>query len=196
LIQRRCIPKHGKEVQYHVVRVWVRKTGDIELTRFGLDDPKRQHNSCLGLPTDHLRHPHWKAVNHHMGVEWLQNISREQAMIDGRVFVFLELGQLILSYVHHSCSGLAGAKFGFVGVVVGSEVVKRVVFRGRVWPKLVIAHVRTDDVTPRSMLASKPGKCSVSQLLEKRYRGTSNSISLPASMVWVVGLLNNLLPMG
>jgi hypothetical protein len=40
-------------------------------------------------------------VDHHIVVEGLENISREQAMVDARVLVLLELGELILSDIHH-----------------------------------------------------------------------------------------------
>jgi hypothetical protein len=62
----------------------------------------------------YLRHPHRKAVNHHMGVEWFQNISRKQAVVDGRVLVLFELWQLILPYVNHGCRSLAGASQQFL----------------------------------------------------------------------------------
>jgi hypothetical protein len=62
-------------------------------------------SACL----QNLRHPHWKAVDYHIVVEGLENILREQAVIDARVLVLLELGQLILSDVHHDEKSLVGA---------------------------------------------------------------------------------------
>jgi hypothetical protein len=74
--------------------------GRLELTRFGLQAFERQRKLTMRLFTN-LRHPHRKAVDHHVGVERFEDILREQAMVDARVFVFLELRQLVLSYVNH-----------------------------------------------------------------------------------------------
>jgi hypothetical protein len=38
-----------------------------------------------------------------MCIEWLEDILREQAVIDTRVFVLFELGQLVLTDVNHGC---------------------------------------------------------------------------------------------
>ena len=35
------------------------------------------------------RHPHGKAFYYKMGVEWLENILREEAVVDARIFVLL-----------------------------------------------------------------------------------------------------------
>jgi hypothetical protein len=48
-----------------------------------------------------LRHPHWKTVYHHMGVEGFEDIAGKQAMINARVFVLLEFRQLVLANVDH-----------------------------------------------------------------------------------------------
>lgn len=38
-----------------------------------------------------------------MCVKWLEDILREQAVINTRIFVLFELGQLILTDVNHGC---------------------------------------------------------------------------------------------
>ena len=38
-----------------------------------------------------------------IGIEWLQNVSRDQAVIDSRVFVLLQLRELFLADIH--CEG-------------------------------------------------------------------------------------------
>jgi hypothetical protein len=48
-----------------------------------------------------LRHPHGEAVYHDVRVERLQDIARNQTVIDARVLVLLELRELVLPYVHH-----------------------------------------------------------------------------------------------
>jgi hypothetical protein len=53
-------------------------------------------------------------VDHHIVVEGFENILREQAMVDARVLVLLELGQLILSNIHHGEKGLFGADLAVV----------------------------------------------------------------------------------
>jgi hypothetical protein len=77
-----------------------RMYGRLALTRFGLQAIERQRKLTMRVFLN-LRHPHRKAVDHHVGVERFENILREQAMVDARVFVFLELRQLVLSYVNH-----------------------------------------------------------------------------------------------
>ena len=82
-----------------------------------------------------LRHPHWKAVNHYVGVEWFQDISREQAMIDAGIFVFLKLRQLILPNVYHRwriCVEIVETFDGPVAVVVVDEAERT--FVRRTWP--------------------------------------------------------------
>ena len=40
-------------------------------------------------------------MNHHMGIERFENIARKQAMVDARVFVLVEFGEFVLTYVDH-----------------------------------------------------------------------------------------------
>jgi hypothetical protein len=49
----------------------------------------------------HLRHPHRKAVNHKVVVEWLHDISRDETVVNARVLVLVQLRELVLPYVHH-----------------------------------------------------------------------------------------------
>jgi hypothetical protein len=78
----------------------LRMYGRLELTRLGLQAIERQRKLTVRV-FPNLRHPHRKAVDHHVGVERFEDILREQAMVDARIFVFLELRQLVLSYVNH-----------------------------------------------------------------------------------------------
>lgn len=48
-----------------------------------------------------LRHPHREAFDNHMSVEGLQHILRKKTVINARVLVLPELGQLVLSNVYH-----------------------------------------------------------------------------------------------
>jgi hypothetical protein len=50
---------------------------------------------------EYLRHPHGKTFDHNVGVERLENILGEQAVIHTRVLVLLELWQLVLTDIHH-----------------------------------------------------------------------------------------------
>jgi hypothetical protein len=82
-----------------------------------------------------LRHPHGKTFDDYVGVEWLEDILREQAMINARVLVLSELRQLVLSYVHHdvrfswnqqllaSRCGVLAAKMIWAALVVAMWVV-------------------------------------------------------------------------
>jgi hypothetical protein len=74
-----------------------------------------------------LRHPHWKAVDHDIVVEGFENIAREQAMVDARVLVLIELRELILSDIHHDEVGLSRAG----SVVVGRVSVLWVIIKSR-----------------------------------------------------------------
>lgn len=47
-------------------------------------------------------------MNDHMGVERLQNVARDKAVIDAGILVFLELWELILANVHHGCDVYRG----------------------------------------------------------------------------------------
>lgn len=49
----------------------------------------------------YIRHGHWEQVNDEFGVERLEDISRQQRVVNTTVFVFFELRQLILPNVHH-----------------------------------------------------------------------------------------------
>jgi hypothetical protein len=48
-----------------------------------------------------LRHGHREALDDHMGVEGLEDISRDETVVDAGVLVLLQLGQLALPDVHH-----------------------------------------------------------------------------------------------
>ena len=58
------------------------------------------HRFCSHGSLD-LRHPHGEALDHHMGVEGLQHISRHQTVVYALIFVLLQLRELVLSYIHH-----------------------------------------------------------------------------------------------
>lgn len=52
-----------------------------------------------------LRHPHGKALDGEIGIEWFQHVFGNIAVVDGGVFVLLELWQLFLANVdHYACS--------------------------------------------------------------------------------------------
>lgn len=52
-----------------------------------------------------LRHPHGKALDGEIGIEWLQHVFGNIAVVDGGVLVLLELWQLLLADVdHYVCS--------------------------------------------------------------------------------------------
>jgi hypothetical protein len=78
----------------------------------------------------HLRHPHWKAVDHYMSVERLEDISREETVVHTGVLVLLELGQLVLPDVHHSYRCCDGAGRSFVGLGVDMESAGAQLFEG------------------------------------------------------------------
>jgi hypothetical protein len=73
------------------------------LTRFGLQNTYqiqlfiwfKLYNS------DYSRHGHWETIDDEVGVEWLQDIARQQAVVDARVLVLLELGKPVLTNVNH-----------------------------------------------------------------------------------------------
>ena len=54
----------------------------------------------------YLRHRHWEALNDHIVVEGLEDISRYQGMVNPGVFVGVETLQVFLAYVNHfgSCT--------------------------------------------------------------------------------------------
>ena len=49
----------------------------------------------------HLRHPYWKTFNDYIGVKGLENISRQQRVVDPSIFVGMQARQLLLPYVDH-----------------------------------------------------------------------------------------------
>jgi hypothetical protein len=72
------------------------------------------------------RHPHGKAFDDDMRIERLQDILRNQTVVDALVLVLFELRELVLPYVHHfsvmyrvqamrKCETVRG---GYVAVVV------------------------------------------------------------------------------
>ena len=52
---------------------------------------------------NHSRHPQRKTMNNNIGIKRLQHISRDKTMVDARVLVLVELGQLVLANIHHGC---------------------------------------------------------------------------------------------
>lgn len=53
------------------------------------------------------RHPHGKALDHHVGIERFENIATEQRMVDAAVFVFLEAWEFVLAHVDHDCDSVS-----------------------------------------------------------------------------------------
>jgi hypothetical protein len=51
--------------------------------------------------TVYLRHPHRKAFNDDMGIEGLEDILRDQTVVDALVLVLFELRELVLPYIYH-----------------------------------------------------------------------------------------------
>ena len=49
----------------------------------------------------HSRHGHWEEINDIVCIERLHDIARNKRLVDARVLVSLQLGQLFLPYVHH-----------------------------------------------------------------------------------------------
>ena len=63
----------------------------------------------------HSRHGHWEEIDDIVCIERLHDIARNKRLVDARVLVSLQLGQLFLPYVHHR-KLLSGEKFvGEVG---------------------------------------------------------------------------------
>jgi hypothetical protein len=73
------------------------------LTRFGLQNTYQIHSSFKFrlYASFYSRHRHWETIDDEVGVEWLQDITRQQAVVDARVLVLLELGKPVLTNVHH-----------------------------------------------------------------------------------------------
>lgn len=83
---------------------------------------------------EHLRHAHREAFDDNMCIERLQYIFRNQTLVHSRVFVLLQLGQLVLPNVHHldvaglvvlcaaeRACGVDGQRDGVVAMACGSR---------------------------------------------------------------------------
>lgn len=53
------------------------------------------------------RHAHGETFDHKIRIEWLENISGEQRMVDARIFVFLQARKSLLSYIYHRGESLS-----------------------------------------------------------------------------------------
>jgi hypothetical protein len=73
------------------------------LTRFGLQNTHQIQFfiKSKSYNSDYSRHRHWETIDDDVGVEWLQDIARQQAVVDARVLVLFELGKPVLTNVHH-----------------------------------------------------------------------------------------------
>ena len=73
------------------------------LTRFGLQNTYQIQFfiKIKSHKSDYSRHRHWETIDDDVGVEWLQDIARQQAVVDARVLVLLELRKPVLTNVHH-----------------------------------------------------------------------------------------------
>jgi hypothetical protein len=120
-----------------------------------------------------LRHPHRKALDHHMRVERLEDILREQTVVYTRILVLFEFGELVLADVHHVCR--AARRRGVDICVLCWCVEERIVVRQwRVRSWLVIAR---DDVGPKawnelSPVASLPSSAHLTGVYRWRKRRT------------------------
>lgn len=54
---------------------------------------------------DHVRgHPHGKTFYDKVGIEGLEDITRQERMVNTLVLVFLQVRKLFLSHVNHDCA--------------------------------------------------------------------------------------------
>lgn len=64
----------------------------------------------IWIDGENSRHAHREAINHEFVVKWLEDIPAYERMVDTRIPITLEIGQLVLANVHH---------FGFFASLVG-----------------------------------------------------------------------------
>jgi hypothetical protein len=126
LVQRRTIPEHSQEIDDHEGETGERNLPHPQNTKL-VDIQKGSCGLCIWIHASiargvlphwvcrksvskvswlmwrkgDIRHRHGKTFDNDMSVERLENISRHQTVVDGRILVLLELGQVILPYVHH-----------------------------------------------------------------------------------------------
>ena len=96
LIECWIIPQQGQHVDYHET-----------------ETSQRDEIRC---------HPHGKTSYNNVGVEWFENISRKERVVDAGILVLFQTGKLVLSQVNHCC-GCRGGVDGKGGGLSLSECV-------------------------------------------------------------------------
>ena len=108
LVQRRRVPQQRQEVYDDEDEARQRdlrpsvgaSTRERNLTRFGLRAARSAGMSSSREGED-ARHAQGEHVDDDIGVEGLEHVARQQAVVDARVLVLAQLGQLLLADVHH-----------------------------------------------------------------------------------------------
>jgi hypothetical protein len=88
------------------VRVQLVSSGGTQRTRVDSRDwafasVSTLHSASQG---EYSRHPHGEAFDDDMRVEGLEDILRDQTVVNALVLVLFELRELVLPYVHHFCA--------------------------------------------------------------------------------------------
>ena len=55
----------------------------------------------IWIDGENSRDAHREAINHEFVVKWLEDIPAYERMVDTRIPITLEIGQLVLANVHH-----------------------------------------------------------------------------------------------
>ena len=68
---------------------------------YGIGSVERKLAHVTNIEPLNLRHRHGKAFNDHVGIEWLENVSRDQGVVDTGVLVLAEARKVFLPDIYH-----------------------------------------------------------------------------------------------